>query len=73
MLLNRELTFAEFKGFYECLGRKITEEEFKSEILTQYCSSSRGITLRGLKQFFLQSLQGLGEVNKSHFYLTCEI
>ena len=29
MLLNRELTFCEFKGFSECLGRSnITEKEF---------------------------------------------
>ena len=30
MLLNRELSFIEFKGFYDCLNLQIAEEEFKS-------------------------------------------
>jgi len=29
MLLNRELSFTEFRGFYECINLEITEEEFK--------------------------------------------
>ncbi len=62
MLMNRELTFVEFKGFYECLDRKITEEEFKAQILTNFAASGKGVTLRGLKQFFIKSIQELGEV-----------
>lgn len=29
MLLNRELTYTEFKSFYECINKNITEAEFK--------------------------------------------
>jgi hypothetical protein len=28
MLLNKELTYTEFKGFCECIGRNMTEKEF---------------------------------------------
>lgn len=28
MLLNRELSFCEFKGFCECINRNLTEKEF---------------------------------------------
>ena len=44
MLLNRELSFTEFRGFYECIGKNLSEAEFKNEILEKYCSSSRGVT-----------------------------
>ena len=61
MLLNRELTYNEFKGFYECINKTLTEAEFKSQILDRYCSSNRGITLRGLKDFFRDAIASQGE------------
>ena len=33
MLLNRELSFTEFRGFYECIGKNLSEAEFRNEIL----------------------------------------
>lgn len=56
MLLNQELSFVEFRGFYECLNLKITEEEFQSTILSKYASSEKGITLKGFKEFFRQTM-----------------
>jgi len=53
MLLNHELIYPEFKGFYECVSKKITEEEFNENILKKYCSTSKGLTYRGFKDFFL--------------------
>ena len=38
MLLNRELGYQEFKGFYECLGKEITEAEF-NVILDNFSST----------------------------------
>ena len=61
MLLNKELTYAEFKGICECINRKLTEEEFKSEIVNKYCATSKGITYRGFREFFIKSLRELGE------------
>jgi hypothetical protein len=46
MLLYRELTYVEFKGFCECIGKgTLTEREFQTEILTKYHSTDRGLTL----------------------------
>jgi len=39
MLLNRELSYTEFRGFYECIGKNLTESEFKNDILDKYCST----------------------------------
>lgn len=61
MLLNRELSYTEFRGFYECLGKNLSESEFRSEILEKYCSSNRGITLRGFKEFWRDSIRDYGE------------
>ncbi|CAI2386182.1 unnamed protein product [Moneuplotes crassus] len=60
MLLNRELSYTEFRGFYECLGKNLSEAEFRSEILEKYCSSNRGITLRGFKEFWRDSIKTYG-------------
>jgi hypothetical protein len=38
MLLNRELGYLEFKGFYECLGKEISEDEF-NQVLDLYSST----------------------------------
>lgn len=38
MLLNRELGYLEFKGFYECIGKDITEPEF-NKILDNFSST----------------------------------
>ena len=61
MLLNRELSFTEFRGFYECIGKNLSEAEFKNEILEKYCSSSRGVTLWGFKEFWQNSIKAYGE------------
>jgi Ca2+-binding EF-hand superfamily protein len=38
MLLTRELGYLEFKGFYECVGKDITEAEF-DKILDAFSST----------------------------------
>lgn len=54
MLLNRELTYCEFKGFTECLSRStsLTEKDFQTEILPSFHSTERGLTLQGFKDYF---------------------
>jgi hypothetical protein len=48
MLLNRELGYLEFKGFYECLGKEISEDEFNT-VLDLY-SSTKVIVQESLGQ-----------------------
>jgi len=56
MLLNRELSFIEFKGFYECINLEITEEEFNSQILSKYASSSKGLSSKGFLDFIRDTI-----------------
>ncbi len=61
MLLNKELTYAEFKGVCECINKKLSEEEFRSEFLVKFCSTSKGLTYRGFRDFFVNSIREQGE------------
>ena len=57
MLLNHELTYCEFKGFCECIGRSnLTEKEFLTDILPKYHSTQRGLTVQGFKDYFKQQV-----------------
>ena len=43
----------EFKGFYECTGkRELTKEDFNLNFLKKYCSTEEGLTVRGLSNYF---------------------
>jgi hypothetical protein len=63
MLDNKVLGYDEFKSFYECIGRSISLEEFRKDILRKFQSTDKGglggeegITLQGFKDFFLEEL-----------------
>lgn len=62
MLLTRELTYVEFKGFYECLNKSISQQEFETQILNNYSSTQRGLTLAGFIEFFKDAILTYGEV-----------
>ena len=62
MLLNRELKYSEFRGFWECItNNPISKEEFDESILGKYTSSSEGITEKGFINFFVENLHNYGE------------
>ena len=61
MLLNRELSYTEFKGFYECINKHITETEFRQSILRRFKSSETGISAQGFRDFFLDSVKTQGQ------------
>ena len=64
MLLNRELRYSEFRGFWECItNNNITKEEFEENILGKYTSSNEGITEKGFISFFIDNLVNVGEVS----------
>ena len=65
MLLTRELTYVEFKGFFECIKKTITQQEFE-KIKSEYNSTSKGLTQRGFIDFFRDSIQSYGEVILSY-------
>lgn len=64
MLLNRELRYSEFKGFWECItNNNITKEEFEENILNKYTSSNEGLTEKGFINFFIDNLISGGDVS----------
>ena len=58
--MNGELQYQEFEDLFTCLGFKITEQEFQSQILDKYCSTTDGLTFQGFRQFMLTSLKQYG-------------
>ena len=61
MLLNRELSFVEFKGFFECIDMNITEKEFENNFLKKYASSENGLSFKGFENFFRDQMINHGE------------
>jgi calpain-15 len=61
MLLTRELSFIEFKGFFECLEKSLDASFFKSQILQNYSSSEKGLSLKGFIDYFRDSITSIGE------------
>lgn len=51
----------EFKAFYECLDKKITEKQFKEDLLNNFDSTEQGLTLTGFLQFWEAKIKTLGE------------
>ena len=45
MLMNKELSFFEFKAFYDSLGKYINEEEFETNLRSRFNSTEKGVTL----------------------------
>lgn len=63
MLLNRELKYSEFRGFWECISNNsISKDEFMENVINKYTSSNEGITEKGFIKFFEDNLLTLGEV-----------
>ncbi len=53
LLLNRKLSYQEFKGFHECINTStITEKEFEENVLNKYQSFDGGLTEKGFIKFF---------------------
>lgn len=63
MLLNRELRYSEFRGFWECITNSgISKEEFEESIISKYTSSNLGITEKGFINFFIDNYLHFGDV-----------
>lgn len=66
MLLNRELKYNEFKGFWECVNNStISVEDFKNNILLKYTRSSEGLSEKGFVNFLKDIYLSKGEVKKN--------
>jgi hypothetical protein len=72
MLLNRELRYSEFRGFWECITNSpITKDEFEDTILSKYTSSNLGITEKGFINFFIDNYLHFGDVSIIIYTFCC--
>ena len=53
-MISNSIDFDEFKEFSEIIGQPITSTDFTTKILDKYCSTERGLTLKGFKEYFKQ-------------------
>lgn len=69
LLLNRKLSYNEFKGFWECVNNtSISEVEFGS-LIKKYCNYEKGLTERGFIDFVEDSFLNEGEVNNINKFI----
>lgn len=47
LVISNTIDFKEFKGFFDIIGKKMTELEFKNQILSNFNSNEDGITQFG--------------------------
>lgn len=48
-MISNSIDFEEFKEFYETVGETITQIDFNEKIIANYCSTEKGLTLKGFK------------------------
>jgi len=61
LVISNTIDYKEFLGFFEIIGKKITELEFKNNILTKYCQYNGELTLKGFSDWFIDQTKTEGE------------
>lgn len=60
-MINNAIDFDEFKEFMETIGQSITKEDFNVKVLSEYCSTTQGLTLKGFKAYFKDQIKEKGQ------------
>ena len=60
-MISNSIDFAEFKDMFDTMGMPLTKEEYDSDIAGKFCSTSRGVTLKGFKEFWKAKVAEIGE------------
>jgi hypothetical protein len=50
--ISNSIDYEEFKEFFETVGEAISQPDFNTKILGKYCSTERGLTEKGFKEFW---------------------
>lgn len=63
LFIGRELSYQEFKILYRMINstQDLSQEDFSEKFLKKYCCTNEGMTLRGLRDYFTDSVKTLGE------------
>lgn len=60
-MISNSIDYDEFKEFYETVGQQLTKEDFQTKVMNKYCSTDKGLTLKGFKEFWKDSIKAHGE------------
>ena len=60
-MISNSIDFEEFKEFYDTIGQTITAQDFSTNVLAKYCSTDKGLTLKGFKEFFKDQVKTQGD------------
>ncbi len=61
-MISNSIDYDEFKEFFETVGETISEAEFDKDVLAKYCSTGRGLTLKGFKAWFKDAVPAHSDV-----------
>ena len=61
LVISNSLDYKEFVGFYEIIGKKITEIDFNAQILNKYCAYKGELTKKGFIDWFVDQIKVEGE------------
>lgn len=59
-MISNSLDFNEVKEMHDTIGLELTSAEF-SEITKNYCSTAKGLTLKGFREWFKDTTKSHGE------------
>ena len=48
-MISNSIDYEEFKEFYDTVGQEMSQSDYQSLILDKYCSTAKGLTLKGFK------------------------
>lgn len=60
-MISNSIDYDEFKELYDTVGQSITQQDFTTNIISKYCSTDKGLTLKGFKDFFRDQVKTLGD------------
>lgn len=61
LVISNTIDYKEFLGLYEIIGKKISEKEFKSNIVGNYISRNGELTMKGFRDWFIDQIKNEGE------------
>ena len=61
LVISNTIDFKELKALYDIVGKKITEPEYQSQLLTKYNSFESALTLKGFSDWFIDQTKQEGD------------
>ena len=56
-MISNSIDYEEFKEFFETVGEQIYQPDFNAQIQSKFTSTDKGLTLKGFKDFWKESIK----------------